>query len=204
MACKLGSSLPLSLLPTTSLTCANPSPRRGVPTRYSGCVSVAPQSGVQGVHDCAGIEERERESSRIGWRAKRDREIRGEGNGGRRERKRERTSSPSEAATTAARQPERCHGVCGATILIRRWIYGLNHRRIISDSRALLPPTETYACLFADNCTQLRARSASLFRSRFSVAGLSTLFSTFLCFFLSVLPSNMTFPDLLSGHQGFP
>lgn len=49
----------------------------------------------------------------------------------------------------------RLHAVCGATILIRRWIYGLNHRRIISDSRALLPPTETYACLFADNCAQL-------------------------------------------------
>lgn len=46
----------------------------------------------------------------------------------------------------------RRHAVCDATILIRRWIYGLNHRRIISDSRALLPPTETYACLFADNC----------------------------------------------------
>lgn len=52
--------------------------------------------------------------------------------------------------------------MCGATILIRRWIYGLNHRRIISDSRALLPPTETYACLFADNCTQLRARPLPL------------------------------------------
>lgn len=49
----------------------------------------------------------------------------------------------------------RRHAVYGATILIRRWIYGLNHRRIIWDSRALLPPTETYACLFADNCTWL-------------------------------------------------
>lgn len=53
----------------------------------------------------------------------------------------------------------RRHAVCGATILIRRWIYGLNHRRIISDSRALLPPTETYACLFADNSTQLSLSS---------------------------------------------
>lgn len=56
----------------------------------------------------------------------------------------------------------RRHAVCGATILIRRWIYGLNHRRIISDSRALLPPTETYACLFADNCARLSRFLSSL------------------------------------------
>lgn len=67
-----------------------------------------------------------------------------------------------EPEATPVRTSQRRHEVCGATILIRRWIYGLNHRRIISDSRALLPPTETYACLFADNCTQRSTSSFSL------------------------------------------
>jgi len=107
--------------------------------------------------------------------------------------------------------------VCGATILIRRWIYGLNHRRIISDSRALLAPTETYACLFADNCTRLRARAhsasppspppLSAFLSRES-----TLLSPWhLCFLSSLsLPLSFYFPPRydVSGsfirHRGFP
>lgn len=76
----------------------------------------------------------------------------------------------------------RRHAVCGATILIRRWIYGLNHRRIISDSRALLPPTETYACLFADNCIPVYL-SPPLLHAPSSLAFfvLSTLCTRHLC-----------------------
>lgn len=101
-------------------------------------------------------------------------------------------------------QAERRHEVCGATILIRRWIYGLNHRRIISDSRALLPPTETYACLFADNCTQLRARSISLSLSLSSLALSLVLFlsSTLrYLFFHSFLRYDVSGP--LIRYQGF-
>lgn len=106
-----------------------------------------------------------------------------------------------EHRATLVHQPERRREVCGATILIRRWIYGLNHRRIISDSRALLPPTETYACLFADNCTRLRARplflvvSLSLHSASLSSSSSRRLFGAF----LSVLLLDMTFSDLLSG-----
>lgn len=103
---------------------------------------------------------------------------------------------------------QRRHEVCGATILIRRWIYGLNHRRIISDSRALLPPTETYACLFADNCTQLRARPLPLPLSLSLRVPLSVSLHFGLARFaplsdasLSVLFPNMTFPDLPSGTR---
>lgn len=86
-----------------------------------------------------------------------------------RERRRDlenRERKTEQRTATGGWSTERRREVCGATILIRRWIYGLNHRRIISDSRALLPPTETYACLFADNCTQLRARPLFLVVSR--------------------------------------
>lgn len=92
------------------------------------------------------------------------------------EREREREWLAEEAAAWRESPVQRRrHAVCGATILIRRWIYGLNHRRIISDSRALLPPTETYACLFADNCIPVYLSPPLLYISSSLTFVLSTL-----------------------------
>lgn len=92
----------------------------------------------------------------------------------------ERERAEEAAAWRESPVQRRRHAVCGATILIRRWIYGLNHRRIISDSRALLPPTETYACLFADNCIPVYLSPPLLYISSSLTFVLSTL-RTHLC-----------------------
>lgn len=101
--------------------------------------------------------------------------VRGARGGAKGNTERERERAEEAAAWRESPVQRRRHAVCGATILIRRWIYGLNHRRIISDSRALLPPTETYACLFADNCIPVYLSPPLLYISSSLTFVLSTL-----------------------------